>query len=352
MAITEQDLLPFLSSSNQSGNYPYLSMGNYNSSGATSQKTPYTQDGLYYWLNPTRRNPVPSSTVPAASVKPSSSYRKLADNTQALYDLMPYMASAVNQTAVPTALSQLAASQATSPGYAQLMLDLYNTYGPQLNAIGNEILGRNMMAEAQNQLNVTKGPGRDLVTSAYDLSQIYDKPYYDSRAKAASGLSSLFDSIDLSGGLSDTERNEIAQGLARSNISRGTYNAPSPINTISDAMRYGNAGYQRKTQQQNLLSDAIKQSSSFLPAAKSGVDVFQVATGKSSTANPGNSLFPGISNSNNSSSYGLAGNLFNSGTQYDVTQMGIDANKKDWLDQFNQFASGLGSIIGSGKSLI
>ena len=332
MAITQADLAPFINT--KASSYPY------------------SQNGLYYWTNPTKRNPVPNATVSGASLSPSSSYKKLANNTQALYDLMPYMSQAVNQTAVPTALSQLAASQATSPGYAQLMTEMYNTYGPQLNAIGNEILGRNMQAEAKNQLATIQGPGTDLVNEAYKLSQIYDKPYYDSRQKASDALSNLIGSIDVTGGLSETERNEIQQGLNRTNIQRGTLNSPSQTDVIADAMRYGQAGTNRKVQQQGLLSQAIQNASSFLPTAKSGVDVFQVATGKSSTSNPGNSLFTGVNKDSNSGAYGLAGNLFNSGTALDTTQMNIDANKKDWLDQFNQFASGLGSIMGFAKGML
>ena len=286
-----------------------------------------------------KNNAMPDAVVPGATTVRNDKYTRSANTVQMLYNLLPYINAAVNQTSLPTALSDLQVAQQTSPEYAKLMIDLYNTYGPQLNAIGNEIQGRNMMAEAQNQLNVLKGPGTELVKGAYDLSQVYDKPYYQTRELGASRLSDLLNSVDLSGTLSTTERDEISKGLARTNLQRGTLNSPSPINTISDAMQYGNAGYTRKLQQQSVLSDAIAKAANFLPAAKSGIDVFQVATGKSSMPNQGNSLFTGITNNDNKNNFGLASNILGWGQAYDTTKMNNEANEKDGFDRFYQLSS-------------
>src|ERR1051326_3492575 len=309
---------------------------------------PYVNaEGKYVFGPPSRINPVPLANVPGAHLSPSAQYQKTAGNVQAIYDLLPYLNAAVNQGAVPSAIAQLQASQATSPGYADLMTKLYNTYGPQLNAIGNEILNRNALAQANTENQVLTGPGTDLVKNAYGLSQVYDKPYYDTRAQAAGRMSDLLNSIDLSGKLSTTENNQIAQGLARQNVQSGTLNAPSASNAVSNAMQYGQAGYARKQQAISNLSDALSKASAFLPASKSGVDVFQVATGRPSQANPGAAQFTGVNTATSTGQqggFGLAGSTLGNMTQSYIAQMQMNAQKKDWLDQFNQFASGLGSL--------
>ncbi len=308
---------------------------------------PYVdENGNYVWNDPNKNNPVPVTNVPGASLKPDSVYRKTADQAKALQDLLPYLSGAVNQTILPNELAKYQASSAVSGPYAALMTDLYNTYGPQLNAIGNEIARRNALSQAETDKEVLQGPGTDLVKGAYDLSQIYDKPYYDSRAAAATRLQDLLSSINLSGDLSDTERSEIDKGLARQNIQAGTAFTPSQTNTVGNAMTYGQKSYERKTQAQDTLSKAIQASAAFLPAAKSGVDVFQVATGRASVPNSGNNLFGGTKETGSSAGASLGGQLMGGMNQLQMNTDTIESQKKDWLDQMNQITSSISDIGG------
>lgn len=304
-------------------------------------------DGRYYYTSPTSRNPVPVAGVPGASLAPNRQYQRTASNTQALTDLLPYLTQAISGASQQGAIGDYNTSAITSPLYAQLMTSLYNTYGPQLNSIGNEIQTRNAMASANRDLGVLQGPGQDLVNQAYQSAQTFDKPWYDTRATTANRLSDLMGSINLSGGLSDTERQEIAKGNALDASRRGVGNAPSATEAAGNAMTYGQAGYQRQQQAKSNLSQAIQSAAAFMPTAKSGVDVFQVATGRSSTPNPGNALFPGVNQTNSNASYGLAGSTLGNMNQAQMNQDTINSQKKDWLDQFNQFAGGLSSIMGS-----
>lgn len=315
------------------------------------QWNPYAQNGQYYWGNPANNNPVPIATVPGANQAPDKTYRSFANQAQALQTLLPYIGQAINGQQLPSALSDLNTAQVTQPGYAQLQTQLFNQFGPQLNAIGNEIQRRNALAQAGTENDVLTGPGKDLVSNAYNLSQVYDKPYYDSRQTTSDSITKLINSIDLSGGLSSTERDEIGKGLARSNQQAGTQFAPSQTNTVSNAMRYGQAGYNRQQQAKSNLSDAISKASAFLPTAKSGVDVFQVATGRPSQPNPGASLVPSATTSGNSNNFGLAGNLLGGMTNTDINNSNIQANQKDWLDKFTQLTGGISNIASSVGSL-
>jgi len=325
---------------------------------------PYQQNGYVYSKAPTAANgypnPIPVTNVPGATQTIQGTEGTQANQVRALQDLLPYYLDAINKGNLQSAVGQLNIANATAGPYQQLMTSLYNTYGPQLNAISNEINRRNALSAAQTENQVLTGPGTDLVKNAYNLSQIYDKPYYDTRQAAADQISKQLGSIDLNGGLSETERNEIAQGLAREGTMRGTANAPSNTDTVANAMRYGSAGRQRVLQNQSLLSQAINNASSFMPASKSGVDVFQVATGKPSMPNAGNSLFSSTGTGPTQDSASSLGSSMISnmtGLQGQANQLlmnreNIQANKKDWADYLNQTMSSLGSLTGLAGGLL
>jgi hypothetical protein len=77
--------------------------------------------GQYQWANPGYANAVPQANVPGAPLGPNTTYQNTAANIQAFSDLFPYLQGSINSQTLPTALTQLQASQATSPGYADLM---------------------------------------------------------------------------------------------------------------------------------------------------------------------------------------------------------------------------------------
>ena len=151
-------------------------------------------------------------------------------------------------------------------------------------------------------------------------------------------------SIDLSGGLSLSELREIEQGLAREGNIRGTFGAPSNLDTLANAMTYGQAGRARQVENQNQLAKAISASTAFLPASRSGMDVFQVATGKPSVPNTGENKFTGINNPSFGDVTSLSNPLLSNLNQQQLQNNQIKANEKDWLDQFVQFTEGLGNI--------
>ena len=61
-------------------------------------------------------------------------------------------------------------------------------------------------------------------------------------------------------------------------------NVPSQANTVANAMKYGQAGYNMNEQAKADLSNAIGQATSFMPASKSGIDSWNIATGGANTS--------------------------------------------------------------------
>jgi hypothetical protein len=183
---------------------------------------------------------------------------------------------------------------AQMPQIAQLLTDLYGNYGVQLNDIGNQIDRSNQLAQAETNLAVMQGPGKQLIEEALNTARQSDPEYYKTRALVSDALSNLVGSIDLKGGLSPTEREEISRSLAQEGALRGTANSPSQLDTVGNAMQFGAAGRERVMQNQDALTRAISAATAFLPASNSGIDTFQIATGGPSRVNPGTALFTGI----------------------------------------------------------
>lgn len=308
---------------------------------------PYTKNGQYYWADPRAYNPVPADTkIPGARVKPSEEYRDVAQQVRIMSDLLPYYSRAVAGQVIPQAQANFAATQAVSEPYTKLMADLYAKYGPQLNQIGSDIARQNALNQAGTDLAVLQGPGRDLISEAVETQKIADPEYYKTRELTSNRLGDLLSSINLGSGLSPTEQREIEQGLAREGTARGTYGSPSQSETVANAMRYGEAGRNRELQNQNSLSQAIAASTAFLPASRSGMDVFQVATGRPSTYNTGENKFTGLADTSNqwSSLGNMSSQLLGNANQQQMANAQIDANKKDWLDKFSQFTSAVGNL--------
>lgn len=174
---------------------------------------------------------------------------------QAFVKNYPDMANVIGQQMVPLSLAELEATKQTYPALQQLGI--------------------------QTDLNTLNGPGQDLLTKALELEKQANPEYYKSRESTAGALDKLYGSIDLSGALSGGERSEIERAVNRQNAGSGLKN-PTPTSTISDAMMYGQAANERKLQQQGLLTGAVTAGTNFLPASKSNVDPFQIATGRSS----------------------------------------------------------------------
>lgn len=316
--------------------------------GDDNEFKPYIDDnGNYVWTDPKKRNPVPQATVPGASKTPSGTYKKQAQQIQAITDLLPYLSEAVSRQILPNARAELEAKQLTSEPLAQLMTELYSKYGPQLNEVGNKIARENALAQVGTDTAALTQARQTLLPEALGAAKEYDPEFFATREATSGRLNDLLSSINLDSGLSPVEQREIEQSLAREAGTRGlSTGAPSQLETVGNAMRYGQAGFNRLQTNRSALSTAIANAAAALPTFKSGVDVFQVATGKSSQPNTGNAQFTGVNNVNNAANQALnlASGMGQGMNQQQLAQMQINANKKDWADYLNQVTSSISDI--------
>lgn len=247
---------------------------------------------------------------------------------QAYIQNMPGLVKATGEQITPYGQYQLASQRELAPQYAQLQSDLYNTYGTELNRIGADILQQNALAQAQSDLAVSQGPGKELAQQQLELARITDPEFYAAREKAGTQVGNLLDSINLSG-LSGSERAEMERALAREQSSRGLAQAPSNIATLEAANQFGSALQQKRS----ALGDALNVASQFMTGARSGVDSFQVATGRQSMPNPGNAQFQGVNQNAGQDVMSMGQGFMSEIGQNQRTAMDINSQRRDSLDR-------------------
>ncbi len=238
----------------------------------------------------------------------------------------PGMIDLVNQNIGPTAQAQLASDTATAPGYAKLQSDIFKDYAPGINATGSEINRQNQLAQAGTDLAVLQGPGRQLASESLATAKIADPEYYKTRELGSNKLGELFGSLDVSPGLSESERREIEGSLARDNFARGN-ETPTPLSTVENAVQFGSAGANRMAQKQDQFGKALAQVTSFLPTAKSGTDTFLQATGRASTPNTGQQFLQPAATGTGSNAWNLASNVLGQAGTLQNTSMTANANR-------------------------
>jgi hypothetical protein len=173
---------------------------------------------------------------------------------QGLSQYAPGAISSIANTLPATAQGQLSAAQSVEPGAE----NLYN---------------QNQLASAQTEANVVGGPGQQLVNSANKYQQQTDPEFYAQRAALSNALTKYLGSYDPTK-LTPTEEAQISRGI---NATTGPQ-TPSNMNTIRNAQTFGSAGTQRW---QN-FGNAVTQAAQALPALKSGINGFQVASSRGS----------------------------------------------------------------------
>lgn len=281
---------------------------------------------------------------------PASAGETTANQMQALITHLPDLTRVTGENILPFEQARLDASKAISPQENALALQLYQQFGPALNALGMQIAGQNQQAAVSNDaaaLNAASNAG--LVDKALALQRQADPEYYKMREGIGAGASRLMQSFEGDGGmLSPTELEQIARGLNRTNVRAGLNSVGSPTAGVVNAMQFGEAGQQRKMNFQNSLSSALASTANAMAGTKSGFDPFQVATGRSAFApNTGENKFQGNSQGLGQSTLGLSNNLLQQTGENARQYNQLNAQRRDSLDRFNTTFDGVMSGVGS-----
>ena len=229
-----------------------------------------------------------------------------------------------------------------SPKEQALNKRLYEEFGPEFARIGSQIARQNAQAQAETDLGIVSGTGRDLVREAMKTQKEADPEAYRARELALANLEKLQGSLtDPNAGLSGAERAEIDRSMARENFARGTGATPTATSTVSNAMAFGQAGEARKAQRQSAIANAAQLAAGAVQPLSSRIDTFQLTTGRPSV-NQGEARTGGAREVGQESN-AMGMNLFGNSSQMRQQENQINAQRKSALDQFSQVMGSLPS---------
>lgn len=256
---------------------------------------------------------------------------------------MPELTRVTGENILPMELAQLQAQQQLAPQQAQLSYNLASQYLPQFTQLGVDQARQQAMGQAESDVALMAGPGRELAANTLAIQQVLDPEFYKSRGQAGDALTSLFGSLDdPTTGLSGAEREEVTRTLARDNASRGNLDA-TQNSTVEAAMQMGSAGQARKSQKQAAIGQAVQAAAGAMPAFRTGVDALQLTTGRPSTPNVGLGQFGGVQQVGNNTMQ-LGSQLMQQTGTFAGNNQQNQATKKDIFDKTSQIMGSIPSV--------
>ena len=116
--------------------------------------------------------------------------------------------------------------------------------------------------------------------------------------------------------------------------------------TVQNAMAFGQAGEARKQAKQAAIAGAVNTATSFLPAAKSGVDAFQMTTGKPAVTNTGEARLGGTSDAG-SQAWNTGSQMWGGLTTLKGQENQIESQRRDAIDRGTQIADSVANVVGA-----
>lgn len=271
--------------------------------------------------------------------KDSSNARELTSNLAAYY---PQALAALQQSTPGLAQMLAEITGSLSPQEAENQTSIYEQFGPRINAAGSNIENARMLAAREGELAALSGPGQGLIDQAVQGQQKVDPEFYKNQAMISEALQSFIKAG--SPELSPTEMMQIQRGIGAT----GGMTTPSAMNTVKNAMTFGKAGTDKWTN----FGNAVMGASSALPNLKSGINAFEVGTGRALNPNSGDQRLLGPAQINPSSAmdanFGFANNILSNLGSMMTAQRG---KPKDAWDKVGIGAGAFGNIAGGVKSL-
>jgi len=271
-----------------------------------------------------------NSDPPAPTAQEST-----ASTLSALQQNLPGLMQAYNAQVLPTSEAQLAASQATSPAYTQLLTNLYQQFAPQLAATGSQVDAQTRNATANTDASILSNQGSQISSTTDAIDRANNPEYYATRAATSNQLGNLLGSFNLGSPNVEAERN-----INQENFRTGNAGTPSATNTVNNALQFGS----EQNKRQAALSSAIGTATNFLGASNNPVATnAATSTLSKPVSQSGTSQFNGITPASTqaySSGQGLLSSI--AGFQNQASQ--INANNRDTLDRVNQTMGAVGSL--------
>ena len=209
-------------------------------------------------------NPVTGKPITTLDKKQSKLW-----NTYSAY--LPQIMQNTEGQETPAAQAQLAATQATQPGYNALNLQQLQQYGLPAAQVGQQIQNANALAGSQTQLNQLQGAGGQAAIYGTALNNALNPAQAADNVQAAN----LVNSINLNG-LSGGEQAAVERSLNQSNYATGNMGIDNATNAVSNAMQFGNALQAKRA----ALGSALGTATGVASSQNAQINPFAAATGQ------------------------------------------------------------------------
>lgn len=210
-----------------------------------------------------------------------------------------------SQIATDTALAN--ASAGLTPTYSQIGLTNLQDYALPYAQVGQDVQRSNALAGAQTNLQQILGYGGLTALAADELQRAVNPEYYASRELTSQKLNELLNSVNL-GGLSGGETAAVERSLNQQLGGSGNLGVQNAMNTVTNAMNFGDYLNTKRT----ALGNALNTASNFLTTAQNNqfnpVSVALSQPDTSTQSNWGTGQFQGVTRSG-TQSYNLGSNL-------------------------------------------
>src|ERR1044071_1933013 len=143
--------------------------------------------------------------------------------------ILPTVSGGISSTIPDLAKGELGGVSALSPGYNQLLANLFAQYGPQLAKTGSDIENISRKGAANTDLGILSGAGGLAARQGETLSRELNPEFYKTRAETSNKLSELLGSINLNNANPEAER-LVSQEAERS----GNLATPSATGTVAN----------------------------------------------------------------------------------------------------------------------
>ena len=244
---------------------------------------------------------------------------KMASVLQAYTQYLPSLLNATAATQPEVAQQQLAATQATQPGYNALNLQQAQQYALPLAQVGQQVQNSNALAGGATNLAQIQGTGGQAAQAAAQLAQQLNPNYYNIQNTSSQKAVDLLNSIKL-GGLSGGEQAAVERSLARDSMGTGNLGLNNATNSISNAMNFGGAFNSKLGTLSNALNTANQTATS---AQNTGFNPVNIALGQPNASTMGN-FGTGTFNTTNAATQNASGNNafgFGQGLMGNMTSM-------------------------------
>lgn len=254
------------------------------------------------------------------------------DIMQAVTKYFPGYADAINSKTKDTALKQLAADQAVSPGYAELAQEIFKTYGPENARTAAEIEGIANKEASKRELDLAQTTGRELVKEADASQRTLDPEFYKTREQLGENISKYLAASDP--GVTETEAEAMRRGMGRT-----SFNPQSAMDTATNALQFGQLGREKVRD----FGSAIQNVASTIPAMRSTLPGFEIAT-RRQVGSTGQDRTPTGVQGSGSQTYGMGSQLL--GQVGNVKQAEM-SKQKSLLENVTGWGEFGGKVIGA-----